>query len=328
MRWKQFRHRLEAAAVHALAWVIPRCSRRAVQRAGGAVGWLGYHLLGEQRRIALANLDVAFGDAKTRAEKRRIARASFQNFAITIFGQFWTPRIGAETLAEIAEIDPANLELIRKIQARGKGIIFVTLHYGNWELLGLATAWYGIPMTVVSRTMRNPALETVFLRLREQSGNKIISSHRAVATLLKTLKQSGSVALLIDQEVPPSLGGLWVDFFGVSVLTTSAVARLALRSGAAIVGCASYPLSDGRSRCVYEEINYQSTDDTDADVHAISQRCLDYCERVVRERPEYWLWSYKRWKHRPVGVTGRYPYYTRPLGLQERGPSPPANGAP
>lgn len=325
MRWKQFRHRLEAAAVHALAWGIPRCSRRLVQRAGHAIGWLGYYLLGNQRRIALANLDVAFGDAKTPAEKRRIARASFENFTVTMLGQFWTPRIRLETLMEIAEIDPANLEFIRQIQARGKGIIFITLHYGDWELLGLATAWYGIPMTVVSRTMRNPALETVFRRLRAQSGNQIISSHRAAAALLKTLKHGGSVALLIDQQVPPSLGGIWVNFFGLPALTTSAVARLALRSGAAIVGCAAHPLANGRRRLVYDEIRYESTDNAEADIHTISQRCLDYCEQVVRERPEHWLWSYKRWKHRPVGVTGRYPFYTRPLGLQERGPSMPAS---
>jgi KDO2-lipid IV(A) lauroyltransferase len=324
LRWKQFRHRLEAAAVHALAWVIPRCSRPLVQRVGHGIGWLGYYFLGDQRRIALANLDVAFGEAKTPAEKRRIARASFQNFAATVLCHFWAPRISRETLGAISDIDPAIQESLLQIHARGKGIIFVTLHHADWELLGLATSWYSVPMTVVSRTMRNPAVEAVFRRLREQSGNQIISSHRAAPALLKTLKQGGSVALLIDQQVPPSLGGVWVDFFGLPALTTSAVARLALRSGAAIVGAAGYPLSDGRQRAVYEEIPFESTDNADADVHLISQRCLDFCERVVREHPEYWLWSYKRWKHRPVDVTGRFPFYTRPLGLQERGPSPPA----
>jgi len=284
-----------------------------VHRIAYTAGWLAYHIMRKQRRIALANLDSAFGNTKSLAEKQRIARISFQNFAATILGHFWSPRLGADTLGQVAEIDPQNLEFVRQIHARGKGIILITLHHGNWELLGLAIGWYGMPMTIVSRTMRNAALETMFYRLRAQSGHQIISSHRALITLFKTVKHGGTVALLIDQQVPTTLGGIWVEFFGIASLTTSAVAHLALRSGAAIVGAVAHPLPDGRCRVVFgPEIDSKSTGNEEADIHAITQRCMNFCEQVVREQPEYWLWSYKRWKHSPTMDLTGYPFYTCP----------------
>ncbi len=328
-RWKRFRYPVEAAVVRAVAWVVPHLSHRTVRRVAYVAGWVGYYMLGKQRRIALANLDSAYGNTKSQAEKARIARVSFQNFAATMLGHFWALRLDADTLPQIADIDPANLEFFRQIHARGKGIILITLHHGNWELLGLATGWYGVKMTVVSRTMRNSALETVFRRLRAHSGHQIISSHRALITLFRTVKQGGTVALLIDQQVPTTLGGIWVDFFGLPSLSTSAVAHLALRSEAAIVGCVAHPLPNGRYRIVYgPEIPTERTGNEEADVRAITQRCMSFCEQVVREQPEYWLWSYKRWKHSPTMDLTGYPFYTCPPYPKGTGSGSSTDGIP
>jgi lauroyl/myristoyl acyltransferase len=306
---------VEAVCVRILAWLIPRFSRAAVWRLGRALGWLGYYCLPTQRRLALANLDVACGETKSRRQKIRIARASFQQFAATMLGQFRATRLTRETLDEIAEVDSAGLELVQRIRSQGRGIIFITLHYGDWELLGLATGFYGFQMTIVTKTMRNPSLENVFSRLRAQSGHHIISSRRAGAKLLKALKRGECVALLIDQHVGQRAGGMWCDFFGVPVLATSMVARLALHSDAAIVGAVAHPLPGGKSRIIYgPEIQYQTSGDAEADVGAITQRCLQFCEHTIRTKPEPWLWSYKRWKVRPDQEQGRYPFYSRPLG--------------
>ena len=322
--WKRFRFRLEALGMRVLAEIVAPLPRGIMRWLARGIGGAGYYLLRQQRRIAMANLDIAFGESKTPSEKTAIARASFQNFAVTMLGQFWIPKFQREKLAEIAEVDPADLAFVRRIQARGQGVILITLHYGDWELLGLATSWYGIPMTVVSRTMRNAALEEEFRRLRAQSGNKIISSRGAGVALFKALKRGGSVALLIDQEVPRELGGVWVKFFGLPALTTSAPARLALRSGAAIVWSVAHPLPDGRCRIVYgPEISAAATGDEAADVRAISQRCLNYCEQIIRERPEYWLWSYKRWKHWPHDAPDGFPFYSS--GTYPMTDNPPAD---
>jgi KDO2-lipid IV(A) lauroyltransferase len=311
---KRVRFQCETFAARLIAWMFPHFSRRAVGRLGRMLGLLGYYLLPAQRRVALANLDLAFGSTKSPAEKTRIARASAQNFGATMLTQFWAPRLTRDTLDKFVEVDAEGLRLVRDLRAKGRPIIFVTLHYGDWELLGLSMGFYEIHVTVVTKTMRNAGLETIFERLRAQSGNRIISSRHAGAKLLKALARGDGAALLIDQHVGLRAGGIWCDFFGVPALTTSMVARLALHSGAAIVGCRAIALPNGRSRIVYgPEIRRQPSGDKEADIQSLTQQCLQFCEQTIREKPESWLWSYKRWKVRPHQEQGRYPFYSRSL---------------
>jgi lauroyl/myristoyl acyltransferase len=281
-------------------------------RLAKAAGWLAFHLMTRERRIALTNLDIAFGRSKPLAEKRRIACSAFQNFARSLLGLFWSRRLNQSTLDKLVEVDTESLRLIEKARARGKGIIFITLHYGEWELLGLATALLGFPMTIVTEQLRNPYVTRLFERLRGSAGSRIILQRNAVTKLFKALKRGECIALLIDLNALPSRGGIWVDFFGKPVFSYSAAAALALRTGAILVGAVSHPLPDGRIRIVYgPEIPCVATGNDEADLRAVSQDCLRYCEGVIRQRPEYWLWIYRRWKFRPTAELGSFPYYSR-----------------
>jgi hypothetical protein len=163
-RWKQFRHRLEVLFVKFVAWIVPRLSRKSILRIALTIGWLAYRLSARERRLAHANLDIAFSDSKSYEEKARIAVASFQNFGATMLGLFWSPRLNREVLDRIVDCDAGDIELIHGLRARGKGVIFLTLHYGDWELLGLATGFYGVPLTVVMDELRNVALEEIGAR--------------------------------------------------------------------------------------------------------------------------------------------------------------------
>jgi len=162
---------------------MPRFSRRVMVRCAHGLGWLAYYLLPRERRIARVNLDTAFGDTKTVAEKRRIVRVSVQDFAATLLGLLWSPRLTRSLVEEIVEFDPESLRRVREIQARGKGVISIAMHYGDWELLGLALGFYGLPMTVVQDTTENAALGETLGRLRAASGHRMIPSHRAAAKL-------------------------------------------------------------------------------------------------------------------------------------------------
>jgi len=312
--WKRFRFQLEALGVRLLAGLIPRLPRGLVWRAGTAIGWLAYFTLPVARKLARANLDMVYGATRPVREKSWIARVSCQNFATTLLTFFWSPRLNRQSLAKIVEVDEAGLRLVRDLRAQGRSIIFITLHYGDWELLGLATGLYDVPMTIPTRTMRNAAVEKVFLRLRALTGHRIIPRRHAAGKLLKALQRRESVALLIDQHVPVTLGGIWCQFFGVPALATPAAAQLALHSGAAIVGGVAHPLPGGRYRITYGPIiDTTPTGDKTADIQAITQRCLDFCEGVIRTRPEFWLWAYMRWKHRPHAELKNYPDYSRYL---------------
>jgi KDO2-lipid IV(A) lauroyltransferase len=295
-----------------VAALIPLLSRRVLLRIANGVGWLAFHVARRDRRVALTNLDIAFGPSKTTEEKRRIACSAFQTSARSTLGLFWAPRLDRKTLSEMAEFGAESLRCVEECRARGKGIMFVTMHYYDWEFLGLATALQGIPMTVVAQPTRNPHVTPIVDRLRAITGNRIIPRRSAVTKLFKALKRGESIALLIDQNAPPRRGGLWLDFFGKPVFGYSVAAGLALRTGAAIIPAYLHPLSDGRMHIVYgPEIPCVRTGDDDADLLAISQKCLRFCETVIRRQPEYWLWFYQRWKFRPTTDRGDFPFYSR-----------------
>jgi Kdo2-lipid IVA lauroyltransferase/acyltransferase len=311
---KRLRHRFEAAVLRTLAWLVPKFPRRFVRRVGAALGALVYRLSPTLRRVSLENLEVAFGDTMTCAEKLRIARASLQNVGATFLGLFWAPRLTREDLELIVDLDAEGVACVRDLKARGKPIIFITLHYGDWELLGLAMGFYGIPLTVVQEAMRNEAMGNILARLRSRSGHRLVPGRFAATTLLKTLKRGGNIALLIDLNATRKRGGVWLDFFGLPAFSYSAMGALALHSGAAIVPTAATPLPHGRVRIVYgPEITREPTGDYDADVRALNQKCLAFCEDVIRRQPEFWMWSYKRWTPRATAERGRYPAYSRYL---------------
>ena len=303
---------MEGFLLEFLAAAAPLLPRRMLVRLANAAGWLAFHLIARERRIALTNLDIAFGSTKSAEEKRRIACSAFQTFARSLLGLFWSRRLTQATLDNLVEVDAESLQLVEKARARGKGIIFVTLHYGEWELLGLATAWHNFPMTIVMEQLRNPHVARIFERLRGHAGSRIILQRLAVTKLFKALKRGECIALLIDLNALPSRGGIWLDFFGKPVFSYSAAAALSLHTGAAIVGAVAHPLPDGRIRIVYgPEIPHAPTGNDEADLRVLSQDCLRFCEEMIRQRPEYWLWFYRRWKFRPTAELGGFPYYSR-----------------
>lgn len=309
---KQLRFHLEVAGLRALEWLVTRFSRRAVTRAGRAVGSLAYYLAPDLRRIALANLDIAFGDTKSSAEKRRIARASLQNFGRTLFGLFWSSRLTRENFEQFVTLDQPSLEMALAVQARGTGMVVFTPHYGDWELLGQACGWYGILMTIVQEAEQNVAVEEILGRLRGVSGHRLVPGKSAAYGLLKALKRGGTSGMLVDVNATRRQGGDWLEFFGLPVYSPTAAGGLTRHTGAAIMPCVATPLPDGRIQIVYgPEITWQRTGDADADIRAINQQCLAFCERTIRAAPEFWFWSYKRWKLRPTPDQGRYPAYSR-----------------
>ncbi len=310
--WKRFRHRLEALILEVLAATVPLLSRKMLVRVANAIGWIAFHVAVGERRIALTNLDIAFGSTKSPEKKLQIACAAFQNFARSFLGLFWAKRLTPETLYKLIEIDPDNLRMVQAAHARGKGIIFVTFHFGEWETLGVATALFGFPMTIVMEQLRNPHVTQIFERLRGHGVNHIILQRFAMTKLLKTLKRGGAIALLIDLNAVPSRGGIWLDFFGKPVFGFSGAAALARHTGAAIITAVGHPLPDGRVRAVYgPEISCANTGEDEADLRVTSQQCLRFCEELIRQEPERWLWFYRRWKFRPTAEPGDFPYYSR-----------------
>ncbi|HEY3131199.1 MAG TPA: hypothetical protein VGL91_17210 [Acidobacteriota bacterium] len=311
-RWKLSRYSVEAAGLRLLERLIPLLSLRTVRGLGRGLGWIAYYLLTRKRWLAHANLDIVFGDTKSRREKSAIARASFQNFAATELTLFWAPRVTRQAAEQLVQQDAAELQRVRGLVARGKGAIFIGMHYGDWELLGLTSPFFGITANIVARELRNPKASAIVDRLRSASGQQIVPRRGAVSKLLGALRRGELITLLIDLNAPHGEGGIWVDLFGLSVLASTTAATLARRTGAPIIPVAAEPLSGGRIRISWGgEITRGKGDNSSAEIQNIAQRCMHSCEAVIRAKPEYWLWAYKRWKYCPTAARERYPYYAK-----------------
>jgi len=169
-----FRYRLEAAGLRAASTLVPLLSRDVAMGVGRVLGRLAFLLLREDRRVAFANLDIAFGDTKSLREKRRIARRSFQNLTCNLVGLFWAPRITAENFRQFVEVDETDFQWGRAMREQGRGVIFITPHYGDWEIMSLAGGFLRTPYTTVTEPTKNPAIQETISRLRRLSGHTTV----------------------------------------------------------------------------------------------------------------------------------------------------------
>lgn len=319
-RWKRGRYRLEVALVDTATRVMRRWDRAAARRAGERLGGVLFYVLRRERRIALANLALALGSTSPVRQRRHWAVASFRNVYGTLAGLLWAPRLETDDARRQVENPEAFAAALAGQAERGQ--ILLTLHYGDWELLGMAAAACGVPMLVVARELPNRALGERLARVRGLTGNRIIPQAGAARKLFQELRRGGTVAMLADLNGRISGGGVWVNFFGLPVFNTASVAALALHTGAVVRVLVGEPLPDGRIRVADRgEVRYAPTGDWEADVAGFTQQYMDVAERIIRENPQYWMWSYRRWRFRPSPAQGRYPFYSvyRPMVPRRRG---------
>jgi len=240
------------------------------------------------RRTALRNLEIAGF-----ADRERIADGVFRSLSrlLASFAQF--PKITKGNVHEWIRYE--GLENFTTAHARGRGVLIATAHLGNWELSAFAHALMTAPMHVVVRPLDNPRVDDLVEQRRALSGNHIIRK-KQTREMLKALAAGDAVGVLIDQNVVPS-EGVFVDFFGMKACAHAGFAKLAHRTGAAVVpGFALW--SDAERRYVlrfYPEIAMTG------DVAVDTQRLHSQLESVIREYPDQWLWIHKRWKTRPSG---------------------------
>ena len=246
------------------------------------------------RKTALRNLEMAGF-----AEPARIADGVFQSIArvIASFARF--PAITRENAVQWIRYE--GLENFQNARARGRGVLVATAHLGNWELSAFAHAWMTAPMHIVVRPLDNPRIDKIVERYRSLSGNHIIEKKDAVRDILRALADNEAVGVLIDQNTTLDQG-VFIDFFGVKACAGSAFAKLAHRSGAAVVpGFALW--SEKERRYV---LRFYPAVEITGDVAADTQRIHAQLEDVIRQYPDQWLWIHRRWKTRPPGEQALY----------------------
>ncbi len=301
---KAIRHRAEWIAIRALAHLVPMLPRSLCHRLADAFGAVASVVHWPGRRVALENLEAAFGGEMPIAQRRRVARQSYQQFARAMADLFWSPRLTSGNLSSIFDLQ--DLERYQRENPAERGAIFACLHYGGFEWIAVVLGLSGVNCTVVTQAFKNPLLNSTFNSLREVSGHQTIRREGAILRLYKALVNQRSVTLAVDLTVSAKLPSVPITCFGLQTCVTFAHAWLHKRTGARIIPTHCEPLPDGRYRLVLHPALEISPDATH---QQIAQACWDRFEPVIRRNPAPWLWMYKHWRYRPAQAQRRYPEY-------------------
>jgi len=295
---------LEYAPVWLLVQGIGLLPRPLARAMGIALGRLVFLLHGRLRRVGMRNLELAFPE-KIAAERRRILQSLFDGLGRQL-GEFCLfPRYTRENVAQVAVYQ--GFENYQAAQQRGQGVIFLTAHLGGWEIGSFVHSLNGHPLHVLVRALDNPRLNALVDRYRCLHGNTTFDKQDFARGLLGALKAGETVGILMDQNMTPPQG-VFVDFFGKPACTASGVARVALRTGAAVVPAFTFwDRAQGKYRVQFDPaLELVRSGDEEADAVANTAAFTRVIENYARQYPEQWLWVHRRWKTRPEGEPSLY----------------------
>lgn len=274
---------------------LARGQRSAAERLARGYARLLDRAMPRLRRVAYGNLQMALPDA----DAKQITDGVYRSIArlLVAFARF--PQITRESVSEWIRYE--GFENYEEAKRRGKGVLFATAHLGNWELSAFAHALMAEPMNVVVRPLDNARIDRLVESRRTLSGNRVIEKKDAARGILKALGRNEAVGILIDQNSNLN-EGVFVDFFGTPACANAAFAKIAARTGAAVIpGFALWLESERRYVLKFYPIVEMTGDVVDD-----TFRIQNVLERVIREYPDQWLWIHRRWKTRPPGSPELY----------------------
>lgn len=263
------------------------------------MGRLAYYVDKRHLNVAIDNLTFALGEKYV----KRIAKKVFENLGINLMEFFYLTRLKRGDLE--GYVCHEGLENLEKAYEKGKGVILLSAHFGNWELLSAAIALWGYPLNVVVRKLDNPILDTFVEGVRTRFGTRVIDKRASMRRLVELLKAEEMVGVLLDQNTIRR-EGVFVDYFGRPACTNKGLASLALKSGATVIPV--FIVREGRGsrhKIIFgEEIPLTRTGDRKKDVIANTAKFTKCIEGFVREYPDHWFWVHRRWKTRDTQKGG------------------------
>ena len=295
---KRIRDRLFHLLVLGLYRGVTLLPRRTALKWAQTAGTAAFLFPSGMRSRTVKNLRRALGDRfKGRDEVRAAARGVFRHFAAAACDLMFIPRMCRS--GAIQEIVTARgMEHLDQAFAKGRGVMMLTAHFGNWEVLGAWLAANGYPMKVIGRALDNPGLDRILVGIRNQAGYTNIPRGSSSREIIRTIRAGGAIGMLIDQDV--QVQGVFAPFFGRQAFTPTGPVVLARRFGTPIVPIFCRMKDD----FTYEvtclpEVEQSGKEDDEAAVQETTARINRIYEEVIRAAPEQWVWMHKRWKTVP-----------------------------
>ncbi len=274
--------------------MIPIFPLKFVQFAAKVKGKMFYYILPIRKKTAISNLMIAFPE-KNENEIKEIVKGCYVNVITVIAEFFYMKKLSIERLGGFLKVE--NIELIDEKLKQGKGLIFISGHFGNWELTA-----YGIPklldksLNVVVKEQTNKKVSAEIDRIRTSGGNRMIDMRNSIREILTALKNNEMVAMLGDQAAPRE--NVKVDFFVKNVPAFEGTAKIAIKTGAAVLFGVSTRNDDVTYSLRFHEIDTSKYKDTsDENVRALTQEHVDLLVEYIKLRPDHWLWFHRRFKN-------------------------------
>jgi KDO2-lipid IV(A) lauroyltransferase len=297
------RYRVE----YGLAWLLVKSvgalPRPLARAAAISIAWTVYLLHRKLRRVGMRNLELAFPEKSLR-ERKKILRGVFTSLGRQAAEVCLFPKYTRENVSKVVVYE--GFENFERALDRGKGVLFLTGHLGAWELSAFAHSLYGYPLNIVMRPLDNPYLDRMAREYRTMHGNKAVDKDFARG-LISAMRKGETVGVLMDTNMIASQG-VFVDFFGIPACTASGVARVALKTDAAVVpGFTIWDPVLQKYRLRFDPpVELVRCENTEADVIANTVKFTKVIEEYARKYPDQWLWVHRRWKTRPEGDKGLY----------------------
>jgi KDO2-lipid IV(A) lauroyltransferase len=267
----------------------------AVHGFGRFIGFVFGHVVRHHRGDAFLQLERSMPELSPRECKNTI-NTMYRLQGVNTAEMVWYSMRGLETVRKVVEVD--GLEHFEEARGRGKGVLALTAHIGNFELMPMATASLGYKLSVIVKRIKNEAINEVVTKLRIHEGLTFLSTKQAYRDCLKALRRNEVVGMIIDQNMTRE-EGVFVDFFGVKACTSPGLAYMAAQSQAPVVPAFIYRKPEGGFRLKVHPPLDPPADRSAEAAHAATQLYTKVVEDAIREAPEQWIWMHRRWKTRP-----------------------------
>lgn len=283
--------------VWSLKTVAGRLDRRTSLALFGRLGLLAHGLLRSARRRTVTNLSRAFGWPEDDPRLRRTARQVFVQAGKNVADLIWLPKLNVSNIEDLVRI--RNGHRLDEAMALGRGVIVITGHIGNWELLAAGYALRGYPVSAVARQVYDPRLDRMLNDLRKNARVRGISRDSGLREMIRVLRRGELLGVLMDQDT--RVRGAFVPFFGRLAHTPVGPVMLAMKTGAPIIPMAIHRQPDETHVItVMPPVKLRYTEDREADLLFNTWRCTRVLEEFIRRQPAQWVWMHNRWKKRPT----------------------------
>ncbi len=284
--------------------MLARIPRGQLVRLAGPVAKVWYGLDHYHRRIAFENMSIAFGKEIADDQIKEMVRANFVQLVRVILEGPSLLKLNKENVDDYVEF--SGQEHLKAALAQGKGVLFLTAHLGNWELMALAASLkYDMPFNILVRPLDFLPMDRVLTEIRSRTGNRVLDKDKSAGVVSRLLSENQTVTILLDQN-SSWYEGVYVPFFGRVACTNKGLAMFAIRYDTTVLPGFNVRLKNGKYRIIIEPtVKLIRSGDVGADIVENTTRFNKIIEKHIRMAPDNWLWVHRRWRIKDIPERAR-----------------------